>query len=595
MSLKKLPDVRLFAVAIFACLLAFCAVGAFAKDSDEDDSASPMPEPSGEFRATKAFASMTEYLRKGNYRAAFPLVKVMADKGYPDYQALLAKLYMNGQGAPKSPKQAAEWYALAAKGGSREAQSNLGKMYFNGVGVPQDFKAARKWLELAANDGEALVLLGRIYSDGLGTDRDYSKAIDAFRRADERGTDTKIIIGILYSQGGFGVEKNFTQAKKWLEMAANQKNALAQCALGFVYFEGGHGLKKDLDKAKKCINAAKPVLEKKAATGNPAALTWLGRLSYLGMFQPRDFARARKYFEASADGDSLHMLGVMAKKGQGGLKKDNKKAMELFRRADASGSFPAKVSIGELYYLGQGVPKNLCEAKKWFEQGGKNEDPVARFYLGMMYAKGECCKQDMQRAQALLQQAKPALELALATNEDCANYLKILNADYADLSTMSVVAAAPVQPVEPEAPKVPEVKPVTPAQPVTPSQPARDFKAVSTAIEALVLEYYPRAKIVKTDKSVHFEFRVKSLILPSRKQSLVPESEGIVGDLNIKPGRYDGTEILPYQTNETYYVSLLMAPYSEPGDCHMLTKMLFPPSTAVEFVKGFKQIVNSYQ
>lgn len=594
MHTKILPDARRSSLSITSLSVALLLSSSQVVRAEDDFDR--LFEQSGEQRATAAFASLQNYLRKGNFRQAFPLVLVMAEKGYVNYQVYVAKMYARGQGTPKNPKKAFEWYSKAAQRGNKEAQSALGKMYFRGEGVPQDYRTARKWLEMGAEDGEALVCLGRIYSDGLGTERDYNKAIEAFKRADARGTDTKIIIGILYSLGGFGVEKNFTQAKKWLELAANQKNALAQCALGFVYYEGGHGLQKDLDKAKQCITKAKPVLLQKAAAGNPAALTWLGRICYVGLFQSKDYLKARKYFEASGDAESLHLLGVMTKKGQGGYRKDFKKAMELFRRADAAGSFPAKVSIGELYYLGQGVPKNLCEAKKWFDQGSKNEDPVARFYLGRMYANGECTKPDLNRARAYFQLAKPALELALATNEDCAGYLKILNEDYESLASLpSTEQQTPFVAPAAEPVKLPETKPAEPAVTQPPVQPL-DFKGVLSAVEEMVVEFYPRAKVVKTDKSFHFEYRVKSLKLPSTvKQITVPESEGIVGDLTLKPGKYSGSELLPFQTNETYYVSLLMAPYSEPSDSHLLTKVLFPPSTPTEFITRFKKTINRYQ
>lgn len=593
MHSNKLLDVRSLTIGLAALI---CAVSLHASAIAADDLATEL-QRNGD-RATAALASMQSYLQKGNFRAAFPLVKIMAEKGYPNYQVYVGKMYLNGQGTKPDAKKAAEWFAAAVKGGNKEGASWLGKLYFKGQGVPRDFKAARKFLEYGPADGEAAVCLGRIYSDGLDTDRDYNKAIDAFKLADSKGTDTKIIIGILYSLGGFGVEKNFTQAKKWLEMAANQKNALAQCALGFVYYEGGHGLQKNLEKAKQCISKAKPVLEKKAATGNPAALTWLGRISYIGMFQNRDYTRARKYFEASGDADSLHQLGLMSKKGQGGLKKDYKKAMELFRKADAAGSYPAKVSIGELYYLGQGVQKNLCEAKKWFDQGSKNEDAIARYYLGRMYANGECVKVDMNRAGAYMQLAKPALELALATNEDCAGYLKTLNAEFPKLAEMG---ATPPQPVsEPTPPvevavKTAEVKQEPPVVQPPPKNPL-DFAGVTKELEALVSEFYPRAKIVKTDKSIHFEYKVKSLKLPSSiKQITVPDSEGVLGDLTVTPGQYAGNELVPFQSNETYYVSLLMAPYSEPTESHLLTKLLFPPSSPADFVTRFKAIVNRFQ
>lgn len=583
--------------------------------------------------SSAGFVQLQKYLKKNDYRNAFPLVKIMAEKGYPNYQNYLGKLYLNGQGTKKDAKKAFDWFTAAAKSSYKPAEYQLGKMYFTGNGVPQDFKIARRWLEVSAPEiGDAAILLGRIYSDGLGTDRDYEKAIDAFKMADAHGADAKIIIGILYSLGGFGVEKNFTQAKKWLELAAAQKNALAQCALGFVYYEGGHGLKKDLEKAKQCIKTAKPVLMQKAAAGNPAALTWLGRISYLGLFQNRDYTYARRCFEQSGDADSLYMLAVMQRKGQGGIKKDFKKALELFKRADAGGCFLAKVSIGEMYYMGQGVPKNFCTAKKWFDQAGRNDDPVARYYLGIMYANGECAKKDIRRAKMFFELAEPQLELAKATNEDCVGYLKHLSTDLqylsslpadltaADAATKEAVSASSstgawgrtasstaantdtsspadtgsgtnTRPVSSVDGTVTGVSVTTP-----PPKNPRDFSGVGQALESLMTEFFPRGKVVKTEKSIHLEYKAKRMKLSgSDKLITIPESDGIVSDIIVMPGRYESEDILPMQTNETYYVSLLMAPYSQPKDCHLLVKILFPPNTSVDFINRYKQVVNSFQ
>ncbi|MDZ4838138.1 MAG: hypothetical protein SGJ27_30515 [Candidatus Melainabacteria bacterium] len=640
MNSRKLLDTRIAAIVTMAltCVF-FTELPALAQQNFEQDL-----RYGGETSA--AFAQLQKYLSKKDYRNAFPLVKVMAERGYPNYQNFLAKLYLEGNGTKQDPKKAFDWFTLAAKSSYKPAEFQLGKMYFSGTGVAQDYKIARRWLEVSAPEiGDAAILLGRIYSDGLGTDRDYSKAIDAFEMADAHGVDAKIIIGILYSRGGFGVEKNFSQAKKWLELSAAQKNALAQCALGFVYYEGGHGLKKDLEKAKQCIKAAKPVLMQKAAQGNPAALTWLGRISYLGLFQNRDFTYARRCFEQSGDSDSLYMLAVMQRKGQGGIKKDYKKAFDLFKRADAGGSFPAKVAIGEMYYMGQGVPKNLCTAKKWFDQAGRNDDPVARYYLGIMYANGECAKKDVRRAKMFFELAEPGLELAKATNEDCVGYLKHLSTDLQYLSSLpadltkadaettaaitassstgagtrtasttsaervtnkTVATAGSGTAVAPAVTEVSPVAPVTAVAPVatsttsisTPAIPAkvRDFIEISEALKSLMTEFFPRGKVTKTDKSVHLEFKAKILKLPgTNKLVTVPESDGIVGDITVVPGRYEGADILPLQTNETYYVSLQMAPYSQAKDCHLAAKLLFPPNTTVDFVNRYKQLLSSFQ
>lgn len=237
MSQNKLPNARklVMPVAALLCLSSF-SLKAHAEGDKPDSESVKRVDPietreEMERRAGKAFGALHDYLRKGNFKAAFPLVLVLAEKGYPQYQVYLGKMYMKGQGTKPNLKLATQWITAAAKGGSREAQALLGRMYFEGNGVPQDMKAARTWLELSHDDAESSFLLGRIYADGMDTEKDYSRAIDAFKRADALGKDCKNVIGILYSLGGFGVEKNFSQAKKWFELAGTQKNAFACCAL----------------------------------------------------------------------------------------------------------------------------------------------------------------------------------------------------------------------------------------------------------------------------------------------------------------------------------------------------------------------------
>ena len=52
--------------------------------------------------------------------------------GDPDAQYYLARLYLDGVGAPRDPAQAARWLGLAAQKGQYQAQAMLGDMLFEG-------------------------------------------------------------------------------------------------------------------------------------------------------------------------------------------------------------------------------------------------------------------------------------------------------------------------------------------------------------------------------------------------------------------------------------------------------------------------------
>jgi TPR repeat protein len=69
--------------------------------------------------------------------------------GDPDAQYNLARMYLEGTGTPKDPRQAARWLDLAAKKGQYHAQALLGHMLFKGGDVPRQAARGLMWLTLA--------------------------------------------------------------------------------------------------------------------------------------------------------------------------------------------------------------------------------------------------------------------------------------------------------------------------------------------------------------------------------------------------------------------------------------------------------------
>ena len=56
----------------------------------------------------------------------------------PDAQYYLARLYLNGTGAPRDPRQAARWFGLSAQKGQCEAQAMLGAMLLLSITTSSD-------------------------------------------------------------------------------------------------------------------------------------------------------------------------------------------------------------------------------------------------------------------------------------------------------------------------------------------------------------------------------------------------------------------------------------------------------------------------
>ena len=75
------------------------------------------------------------------------------------------------------------------------------------------------------------------------------------------------------------------------------------------------------------------------------------------------------------------------------------------RRAAQLGSAPGENGLATLYLVGQGVPKNIDEAVKWFGKAAAQGDPQALNNLATLYFNGDGVAQDRPKAVALLRQA----------------------------------------------------------------------------------------------------------------------------------------------------------------------------------------------
>ncbi len=74
--------------------------------------------------------------------------------GDSDAQYNLARLYLDGTGVPKDPRQAARWFNLAAEKGHHPAQALLGHMLLAGHGVPRQRAQGLMWLTLARDGAD---------------------------------------------------------------------------------------------------------------------------------------------------------------------------------------------------------------------------------------------------------------------------------------------------------------------------------------------------------------------------------------------------------------------------------------------------------
>lgn len=107
-------------------------------------------------------------------------------------QYYLARLYLDGVGAPHDPRQAARWFGLSAQKGQCQSQAMLGAMLFAGDHVPRQAARGLMWLTLAKDSAK----------DGVGTDQAWINRL--YDSAFQQATEDERALALVY-------------LKRWLE------------------------------------------------------------------------------------------------------------------------------------------------------------------------------------------------------------------------------------------------------------------------------------------------------------------------------------------------------------------------------------------
>ena len=99
----------------------------------------------------------------------------------PDAQYHLARLYLDGVGAPQDPRTAARWFGLSAQKGQCSAQAMLGAMLFTGDNIPRQAARGLMWLTLAKDSARTTdqVWIGKLYDSAFQQATEDEKALAA--------------------------------------------------------------------------------------------------------------------------------------------------------------------------------------------------------------------------------------------------------------------------------------------------------------------------------------------------------------------------------------------------------------------------------
>lgn len=190
-----------------------------------------------------------------------------------------------------STEEAFTLMAGEAEKGNANAMLTLGTMYERGIGSPRNFTKALEWYTkaAAAGLGEGYYNVGVCYESGMGAAADAGRAFTNFEKSAELGLSQGLYkLASLYFSGN-GTEKNEPWGVELLGRAAAAGHSQAANDLGVIAFEGNYGQPKDQAKAFDYFSRA-------AEMGNAEAMKNLAVFYRDGIGRQADPAQELKWY-----------------------------------------------------------------------------------------------------------------------------------------------------------------------------------------------------------------------------------------------------------------------------------------------------------
>lgn len=185
--------------------------------------------------------------------------------------------------APATCQEAvnAQDWGLAYHRCSVEAETNplaarqAAELASDGRGTTADQRTANQWYEIAAqNDPTSALTLAKRFDQGVGGERDPSRALDFYLRAARANVPEAYLIVAQRLEQGVGAPRNEGQAASWYERAAAGGHLPSQLKVANWYAQGRVLARND--------SAARVWYEQAALQGNPSAQYELAKLLFRG-------------------------------------------------------------------------------------------------------------------------------------------------------------------------------------------------------------------------------------------------------------------------------------------------------------------------
>ena len=298
-------------------------------------------------------------------------------------QHLLGQCLQYGIGTEQDAARAAELYRNAAEQGHVPAILALAECYELGIGTEQDKASAYLLYKKAAKAGDAdgFYHLGRCLLRGIGTGRDAANAFAALSRAAHDGSLRALLLLADCHRTGTGTQLSPMLCRSFLEKAANGQ------------------VRQPPSEAQKLETVTFYPHPDKLAIAE--ALFRLGQFHATGVTDAHDFSLALEcYGRAIIEGnpDAMDEMARIQSYGKGidGYYRDMPSGSTL--PATDARRMEAVNHMGDLWFFGQGLPKNEAMAVKCFKIAADGGNVAANYSLGWCEKHGKGMSKDPAQA-----------------------------------------------------------------------------------------------------------------------------------------------------------------------------------------------------
>jgi hypothetical protein len=245
---------------------------------------------------------------------------------------------------------------------------------------------------------------------------DYTGAMRLYKSLARRGhADAQFRVATMYALGQ-GARKNEDEAVLWFRRAARNGDELAQDRLAHYYLDGAGRPETDPD--------AERWLRMEAETGSADTRYRLGLMYFRGRVVPRSDDEALHWFRQAASnwgpaslgiGGRLIQDGVLHEVAELGLPEAQHRLGQLYAVGDGvprsaaeaakwqflaanQGLGAAQLALAWAYGQGSGVPRDLAESARWFAKAAEQGMPEAQYQLGLLFDRGVGVPRDRVQA-----------------------------------------------------------------------------------------------------------------------------------------------------------------------------------------------------